>query len=89
MHYIPDDGNLVFRDGEVVQKIMVPMPMKPHIFEEDSATFDIVLGEPTGGASLQKNEAIVILNNDISEKFNETRRDFLTLWTLFSRVVRT
>lgn len=68
MHYIPDDGNLVFRDGEVVQKIMVPMPMKSHIFEEDFAAFDIVLGEPTGGASLQNHEAKVLLKNDIGKR---------------------
>ena len=68
MHYIPDDGNLVFRDGEVVQKIIVPMPLKAHIFGEDSATFDIVLGEPTGGASLQNNLAKVVLKNDIGKR---------------------
>ncbi|XP_077973499.1 uncharacterized protein LOC120348632 isoform X2 [Styela clava] len=64
-HYLPDDGNLVFRDGEVVQKIVVPMPMRTPIFGEDEVAFDVVLGEPTGGATLDDHETKVVLKNDI------------------------
>jgi len=67
LHYLPGDGNLIFGDGEVLKKIVLPMPKRVEYFSENEVAFILCLGEPTGGASLSVAEAYVVLQNDIGE----------------------
>lgn len=51
----------------MLKKITIPMPRRPAVFEEDEVGFQVALGEPTGGAELSNQSAMVVLRNDVGK----------------------
>eukprot|EP00003_Mantamonas_plastica_P001841 TRINITY_DN1131_c0_g1_i6.p1 TRINITY_DN1131_c0_g1~~TRINITY_DN1131_c0_g1_i6.p1 ORF type:complete len:536 (+),score=164.87 TRINITY_DN1131_c0_g1_i6:24-1610(+) len=62
--YIPQEGTLVFKDGEVQKSIFIDI-IDNDVFEEDD-TFMVYLTNPQGGATIGANMAtsVIILNDD-------------------------